>query len=297
MKPLASIKCFVVMAALAGWAPTQSRGDETKAVSARVAAYVDAFNRRDLDACAEHWSENAEYVVPGSAQRMQGRAAIRKALEKLLETDEPFQMSVSEQRFRAATPDTVLEEGTATLVSPSHGVESARYLVVHVRQDGQWYRDSVRETAVASPAAGPTIQELQWLLGDWKHEKNGVSTHIHGEWMNGRRFISRRFKLRSKAGRELEGTQIIGRDPSSGTIRSWGFDSEGGIEQAAWHRDGDRWLVKVKALLPDGSVGSEQRVLSVVGGREMTSEVIEQQVNGQLLPASEQVTLVRDRQE
>ncbi len=297
MTRLCSIKCFVVVVALAGWAPAQSRGDATKAVSARVASYVDAFNRRDLDACAEHWSENAEYVVPGTPKRVRGRAAIRKALATLLQTDEAFQLSVSEQRFRVATPDTVLEEGTATLVSPSHGVERSRYLVVHIRQDGQWYRDSVRETAVASSAAGPKLQELQWLLGDWRHEESGVSTHIHGERINGGKFISRRFKVVSNDGRELEGTQIVGRDPSSGTIRSWGFDSEGGIEQAAWHRDGDRWLVKVKAMLPDGSEGSEQRVLSFVGGGKMTSEVIEQQVNGQLLPASKKITLNRDRQE
>lgn len=294
MKPLAYIQCLVIVA-LAGGFPARSAGDETKAVSSRAASYVDAFNRRDLDACAEHWSQNAEYVMPNSSQRVQGRVAIREALAKLLQTDETFQLSVSEQRFRAATPDTVLEEGTATLVSPSQGAETARYLVVHVRQDGHWYRDSVRETVVASSAAGSTLQELQWLVGDWKHEANGVVTHLHGEWIHGGRFIARRFRVRSKGGSELHGTQIIGRDPSSGTIRSWGFDSEGGIEQAAWQRDGDRWLVKVKAHLPDGRVGSEQRVLSFVGGRKMTSEVIEQQVEGQLLPASEKITLIRDQ--
>ena len=294
MKLLALIQSLVVMVAFAGGLPAQTSVDQTQAVSARAASYVDAFNRRDLDACVEHWSKNAEYVMPDSVERVQGRAAIRKALAKLIETDEPFRMSLSGQRFRAPTPDTVLEEGTATLISPSHGVETARYLVVHVRQGRQWYRDSVRETTVAPSAARTSLGELQWLLGDWKHEDNGVSTHIHGEWIHGKKFISRRFRVRSKQGRELEGTQIIGREPSSGAIRSWGFDSEGGLEQAVWHRDGNRWLVKVKAVLPNGSVGSEQRLLSFGGGGKMTSEVIEQQVDGQLLPASERVTLIRD---
>ena len=48
----------------------ESSADETEAVAARVQAYVTAFNRRDIDACAEHWSENAEYVLPASGARV-----------------------------------------------------------------------------------------------------------------------------------------------------------------------------------------------------------------------------------
>jgi uncharacterized protein (TIGR02246 family) len=274
-------------------ASAQSPADQTTAVAARVASYLDAFNRRDLDACAEHWSKTAEYVLPGSPRRIQGRAAIRDALEGLLKTDEPFQLSVSEQRFRVVSQDTVLEEGTATLVSQSHGVELAQYLVVHVQQDGQWFRDSVREIAVAPSAAESRLHELKSLLGDWKHETEAGSTEIHGEWIHNRRFISRSFKIRSNDGDVLSGTQIIGWDPSAGVIRSWTFDSQGGFEQGVWHRDGERWLVKVSAVLPDGSMGSEQRVLTSAADGKLTSQVIEQQVSGRLLPSSERVTLVR----
>ena len=52
----------------------ESSADETEAVAARVQAYVTAFNQRDLDACAEHWSETAEYVLPASGARVSGAA-------------------------------------------------------------------------------------------------------------------------------------------------------------------------------------------------------------------------------
>ena len=36
---------------------TESSADETEAVASRVQAYVAAFNRRDIDVCAKHWSD------------------------------------------------------------------------------------------------------------------------------------------------------------------------------------------------------------------------------------------------
>ena len=287
--------CLVLFAAACCIAVgDESWADETEAVAARVEAYVTAFNRRDTDACAEHWSESAEYVLPASGARVRGRRAIREALQKLLGTDERFTLSVSGQQFRQVSSDVVLEEGNATVVSARHGIERADYVVVHVKREGKWYRDSVRETASATPQASSSqLHELTWLLGEWRAENDQGSVDIHGKWMNDKRFISRIFKVRGKDGYKLHGTQIVGWDPTAGLIRSWSFDSEGGFEQAVWTRDNERWLVKATAVLPDGSVGSEQRLVAQEGDGRMSTKVIEQQVNGQLLPGSEKVTLVR----
>jgi uncharacterized protein (TIGR02246 family) len=268
--------------------------DETEAVASRVQAYVTSFNQRDVKACAKHWSEDAEYVLADSGSRVRGRNAIRAALQQLLDTDEKFELSVAGQRFRQVGKGVVLEEGTSSLISARHGVERADYVVVHVKQDGKWYRDSVRETRSAGPQASKSqLSELAWLLGVWRAENDQCSVEIESKWMNDERFISRSFKVLGKDGYKLHGTQTVGWDPAAEVIRSWSFDSEGGFEQAVWTRDGRRWLVKVTAVLPDGSVGSEQRVVTHDGDRRMSTEVIEQQVNGQLLPGSEKVTLVR----
>lgn len=293
MKNPTFIHCLLYLFAIPGWASAQAPDENVAEVSGRVASYLEAFNRRDLDACAEHFSETAQYIVPGSSKRIQGRAAIREALETLLKTDEEFELSVTEQRFRKVTQDAVVEEGTATLVSESHGLERAQYLVVHVQQGQKWYRDSVHEVAVATSAAESKLRELEWLLGDWTYENAGGSTEIHADWINNHRFISRSFNVRGGKGKELSGSQIIGWDPSDGVIRSWSFDSQGAFEQGVWHRVGDRWRVKVRAVLPDGSVGSEQRVLIPETDGKFTSEVVEQQVQGRLLPSPGKVSLVR----
>jgi uncharacterized protein (TIGR02246 family) len=294
MHPICPLLLFATCCIASG---AEFSADETETVALRVQTYVTAFNRRDIDACADHWSENAEYVLPQSGVRIRGRKAIREALQKLLDTDERFELSVSDQQFRQVSKDVVLEEGTATIVSARHGIERADYVVLHVKQNGKWYRDSVRETTLATPQASLSqLHKLDWLVGDWRAENDQGSVDIHSMWMNDKRFISRIFKVRGKDGYKLDGTQIVGWDPAAGVIRSWSFDSEGGFEQAVWIRDGKQWLVKVSAVLPDGSLGSEQRLMTHAGDGRMSTEVIEQQVNGQLLPGLEKVTLVRQEE-
>jgi len=202
--------------------------------------------------------------------------------------------SYSEQRLRQESNDVVVEEGVATVASTRHGIERAHYVVVHVRQEGKWYRSSVRETTSATPqASNSQLHELAWLLGNWREENDLGSVEIDCTWIHEKRFLSRSFKVRGKDGYKLDGTQIVGWDPAAAVIRSWSFDSEGGFQQSVWTRDGDRWLVKVTAVLPDGSVGSEQLVMTHDDDGRMSTKVIQQQVSGQLLPGSEKVTLVR----
>jgi hypothetical protein len=178
------------------------------------------------------------------------------------------------------------------LVSAGHGIEQANYLVVHVKQDGTWYRNSVRETATAVANSAARLGELAWLIGKWHREDDRSSVHLHAEWISNKRFIELAFEIRGEDA-ELSGKQIIGWDPSSGLLRSWTFDSQGGFEQAVWTRDEHRWLIKVFAVLPDGSTGSEQRVLIQANESSLTHQVIQQQINGQLMPGAEKVTLTR----
>ncbi len=285
--------CLSAACCIASGAELQA--DETKVVASRVQAYVKAFNRRDLDACVKHWSDNAEYVLAESGARVHGRKAIRQALQKLLVADEKFELSVSDQRFRQVSEDVVLEEGTATVVSAKHGIERADYVVVHVKQEGKWYRDSVRETRSAAPQTSRSqLSELAWLLGDWRAENDQGSVEIDGKWMNDKRFISRSFKVLGK--RRLQvGWHANRRLGPVGCARSaHGVSTRKAVSSRPFGAcDGGRWLVKVTAVLPDGSVGSEQRLITHDGNGRMTTEVIEQQVNGQLLPGSDKVTLVR----
>lgn len=276
----------------------QPTDDAKAAVASRVASYVAAFNRRDVTACTEHWSKSAEYIVNGTAKPVVGRKAIGEALEQLLSTDEQFEFTVNHQRFRAVSDSVVIEEGVARLESETHGIEYAHYLVVHVKQNGTWYRDSIRETHIGTlSASAPDSEELESLVGRWIHTSKEITLTVQSSWTHNRRFITRNFELKDKNGNKTTATEIIGWDPAAGVLRSWSFDSQGGFEQAVWNRDGDQWLIKVDAVLPDGSTATEQRMLAVDSDGKLRSRIIEQQFGGRLLPGSEAITLVRDTAE
>lgn len=272
----------------------QQASNETSDVAKRVKSYVAAFNARDVAACTEHWSVAAEYSLGGVAKPVVGRKAIGEALTKLLATDEQFEMSVSQQRFRKVTENVVTEDGIAQLVSETHGIEYARYLVVHVKQNGTWYRDSIRETLLGTivPSDSDT-DELEPLIGTFGYQSEEGSLTVTGTWMNDKRFISRTFELQDKQGQNATATEIIGWDPAAGVIRSWSFDSQGGFEQAVWNRDGEQWLIKANGVLPNGSTATEQRSLSVDSKGNLNTQVVEQQIAGRLLPGAAPATLTR----
>jgi ketosteroid isomerase-like protein len=272
----------------------QQAPDTTKEVAARAASYVEAFNRRDVAAAAQHWSEKGEYTLAGVAKPIIGRKAIAEALKKLLSTDEQFQLDLGQQRFRKVTDQVVLEEGLASLVSETHGTEYARYQVVHVKQNGTWYRDSIRETLIGTVKNSPESErDLEALVGSWQHQSDAGTLTVNSVWKHNKRIIARDFEIKSKDGKIVTVSEMIGWDPATGTIRSWSFDSQGGLEQAAWNHDGLQWLIKANATLPDGSKATEQRSLSVESNGDLKTRTIEQQFGGRLMPGSDPIILKR----
>lgn len=292
MRRLSRIAATVMVLLLGRAGMANPTTDTTTDVESRVASYVAAFNRRDIAAVAEHWSERGEYVLSGGAPII-GREAIASALEKMLTTEDKFQLTVSGQKFRAVSGDVVIEEGIATLVSEAHGTESASYLAVHTKRDGNWYRDTVREVAISQSSSMPDPQSLKSLLGEWNYESDSLKMTVTSDWKYENRFIKRAFWLQDSNGQTVMATEFIGWDPAAKLLRSWSFDSQGGFERAVWHRDGDRWLIKADAVLPNGISATEQRSLSIDPDGNLRSQCLEHQVGGRLMPGSDPITLVR----
>lgn len=265
---------------------------ELAAIRKRGDSYVNAFNNRDAKTVAAHWTERADYVHPVAGQRTQGREAISKAFGKLFEAEKDLRLSVSVESLRLVADNLAVEDGLATVVSPKSPSEQARYTVVHVKEDGEWYRASVREV-VAPPKPTPReeLKSLEWLVGKWQAEDKSVQ--IQCVWTGNGRFLERSFAIGRVEEEPLEGVQVIGWDPVWGQIRSWTFDAEGGFGEGIWAKEDNRWVVKATAVLPDGNTGSEQRILTPVGADQFKWKSVQRQVGGHLLPSNEEIVLVR----
>jgi uncharacterized protein (TIGR02246 family) len=262
---------------------------ELAAIRGRIESYVSAFNDHKAEALAGHWLEQAEYMHPVTGARIQGRHAIYKAFTELFKTEPKLRLSVSNHSLRLVDANVAIEDATATVVSPEAPPEQAGYTAVHVRKDGHWYRASVREVVLTpQPTPADALKDLAWMVGDWQGDDPKTPFRMQCRWIGGGHFLSRSFAIGG-----LEGMQIVGWDPSTGQIRSWTFDSEGGFSEGVWIWRDDNWVVKATAVMPDGTTGSEQRIVTPDGEDRFTWKSIVRQVDGRLMPGTNEFVVVR----
>jgi hypothetical protein len=106
-------------------------------------------------------------------------------------------------------------------------------------------------TEETAPQSNP-IEQLDWLIGEWVAKGDGYQARSTACWSENRKFIVSQFTVERPGGKSLCGTQRIGWDPAAERIRSWVFDSDGGISEGIWQQEGDAWVVKNVGVLTDG---------------------------------------------
>ncbi len=260
------------------------------AVVEMVTSYVDAFNGRDAQAVSEHWSETGELVDP-DGNRLSGRATIRESFETLFKDLSSEQLlSVMVDRVSFVTSDVAIVEGTARDVD---GQDSS--IVVTVKsEDGKWRVHSVREFDTPPRASHyDQLKELEWLIGQWIDESDESTAETSSHWSKNQNFITSNFKVSVPGMEPLEGTQVIGYDASTGNIRSWVFDSDGGTATGVWTRKGDSWEVRSSQVLADGRAASSINIYKLIDDDQFSWRSIGRQVDGEYLPNTEPVTVHR----
>jgi uncharacterized protein (TIGR02246 family) len=282
---------IAVQPVLAGQ-PAESSAEE-QAIRATLASYVAAFNRGDAAAVAAHWSEKAEYTAP-DGEKLTGRKAIQDAFTKLFAENQGLKLEVDQPLIRLEKPDLAVEEGVAVVSREGQAPELARYVATHVKEDGAWKLKSVEEVAPsAAPSHHDKLAVLDWMVGEWVDQGDGSSLRTVCQWTKNKNFLTRSFQASIGDQIELEGTQVIGWDPLRETIRSWVFDSDGGFGVGLWTQKGDRWIVKQLHVLADGRQASATNVIRRVDDDTFTWQSVGREVDGQVLPNVEEVTIVR----
>jgi hypothetical protein len=135
---------------------------------------------------------------------------------------------------------------------------------------------SIRRRAVVRSwrSDGQSLRDLDWLIGTWKVKRDDVEVLTTYTWDAKKVFIKSRFTIKDKNG-TTTGTQIIGKDPSTGAIRSWTFESEGGFGEAAWSRDGKRWVMEAKGVQADGSKLTATNILTRINDDTFTWQTVD----------------------
>ena len=78
-------------------------------------------------------------------------------------------------------------------------------------------------------------------------------------------------------------TEWIGWDPTKSRVRSCSFEADGGIGEGAWSNQGDQWIIKMNAILPDGKKLAVTNVITGTGSNAITWQSKDRTLDGKAL--------------
>jgi uncharacterized protein (TIGR02246 family) len=283
-----SINLFAIIALellLASSPPARATSPETageeNSLTNNAKAFVEAFEKGDAKAVAAFWAEDGDYVDL-SGRRLQGRPAIEDAFKDFFAENKGLKLRIDVNSVRFVTPDTAIEDGRTSVTSPDGGPPNqARYTNVHVKKSGQWVLQSVHETPYTAPGNYEHLRGLEWAIGEWVDEEGGPEIdHATFEWSVKDTLVSR-------------STEWIGWDPAASQIRSWSFVGDGSIGQNTWSSEGDQWIIKTNAILPDGKKLAATNIITRNGPDAITWQSKDRTLDGKALPDVKEIKMKR----
>jgi uncharacterized protein (TIGR02246 family) len=275
--------------------PQPPRNAEEDALRKRAEAFVETFNKGDAKALAAFFTHDADVVDP-EGHHVQGRKAIEESYRKLFAQAKGAKLFIRITAVRVAKPDLAFEDGLTEVVYPEGGPpSSARYSVVYVKQDGQWFLESVREAIAVPPTNAEKLQDLAFLIGDWVEDVDkGGSAKASYSWDGHHNFMLNTFDLTLKDISVAGGVQWIGWDASINKPRAWSFLFNGAFGEAVWTKDGDnKWKLAVTGTQRDGKKVSGTNTFTKIDDDHFSFQLTDLTLEGKPLPDAKLVKMKR----
>jgi uncharacterized protein (TIGR02246 family) len=275
------------------------RSESTKqaevAILKSAEEFAAAYNSHDAKAIAAGFSPTAEYVT-GAGARIRGSQSISEHFASLFGDFPDARIRLTVESIRLIAPQAAIEEGTVDAEFSSEGpVESSRYVAVHTRDGARWQIAAVREIGVdpAPLSSLDRMRALEWLIGDWVHEDDHVTTRMTCRWSEGGSFLLQELSLRLPGQQPIQTSTRVGWDGVARQFRSWTFDSQGGFSQGRWTGQGAGWLIKSQGVTRLGRTFSATAELRQVDSSTMTLSSRDRIEGGALSEAGREITVER----
>ncbi|MCP4191810.1 MAG: SgcJ/EcaC family oxidoreductase [Planctomycetaceae bacterium] len=272
----------------------QSSGNDSneQAIRSSANAFRTAFNQGDAKALANLWVPSGENIdQTGQVQR--GREAIAAAFAKLFSEHSGATIDISIESIRFPQPDVALEMGTTTTNLPGRDeAVGGHYTATHVKHQGEWLLYRVHEGPPLPPSNFKHLKNLDWLLGRWiddlpltgkKDQKPIPIVHTSCRWSINHNFLIREFTATVNGKVTNTGTQWIGWYAPAKQIRSWTFNSQGGIVTGLWSKEDGKWTVKTREALRGGQVVTSLEVISIAENGVQTWQTTDRKVGDKQL--------------
>jgi uncharacterized protein (TIGR02246 family) len=265
------------------------------------AKYEKAFNAGDAKAIGALWTSDGEFIDP-MGDKIVGREAIEKLFQDFFTRTPGEKLSIKvlslkeEEQGRVAVAEIVAE-----ISPPLPGrIGTNKTTIVLVRSGDNWLIEGVRER-VDMPASYEHLKALEWLVGSWSTEapssaepKKASQPSINStyQWTANKSFLTRTFDTHVQQ-LDLHGTEIIGWDPRTKSIRSWMFESTGGFTESTWKPVGKQWIIEIEGVLAGGETVSSTSTLTKVDDNTLTVQSRNRMRGGKPQPDVAPITIHR----
>lgn len=285
----------IALAWLVGFTAVQQKdAADKKALENIVKALQEAYNHQDVEGFSKLWTADAIYNNPVTGESAEGREAIKKFFrEKFAQgTKRRLEIEVTSTEFPHA--DEIIEKGVMKVTLGDQPPQRMAYQASYAREDGRWLLKAIDEVELQqAPSHYDQLKGLEWLVGQWEDLDENIEIIFDNRWDKYKNFITQNFSMTIFGQDEIEGKQIIAWDAENDTIRSWVFDSDGGFGQGTWAHNDNSWYVTMRYTLSDGSAASSKNIYTYVDDRSYTFASVEREVNGEILPDMDPVTVER----
>lgn len=269
-------------------APAERKPDE-EAVRKAIESFAAAFRKGDAKAVAAHWTAEGEYVGDDGTT-FRGRAALEKSYAEFFAKDPGNGLEVEIGSVRFPSRDTAVVEGHFKLRGPKGELVVSRCSFLYAREDGKWLVAIAREW----PGDGLSLRDLEWLIGTWEAKRDGTVVTTTYEWTANKSFIRCRYSV-ARDGETNTGTQMIGKDPATGALRSWTFDDDGGIGEADITRDGKKWVHAARGATAEGRVLTATNLMTPVDADSFLWHSVGRSLDGEEVGDLPPVKVVRTK--
>lgn len=268
--------------------------DETAAVQLALTAYVEAFNRHDVESLVALWTPGGTYVNKETGERTTGREALAADFTKVFTASPEIFLSGGADEVRVIGGDTAIVDGVTTVVQPNVEPSFAAYTAIFVKQEGKWLLDTVHESDLPTPETPrQALKPLEWMVGSWQDESDAANVSSVMRWSPSQAFLIRSYDVVREGEEPFQGSQIIGWDPAVKQIRSWTFNSDGSFGEGVWSQNCAEWIVRKTETMADGQLASGTQVITQIDADTVTVQTIAKEIGGAPEPTSDPVTMKR----
>lgn len=273
-------------------AAAEASAADEQAVRDAAVQFVEAYNAHKAEAVAALFGPNAR-MEDEDGELIEGREAIQQSYADEFESAPKAAISLTVDSLTFITPDVAVEEGAVEIFPDGETLTArSRYVAVHLRKDDKWRIISSRSVERDVISNYDQLRDLEWLIGEWIDEGDDSVVEFNSRWDDNKAYLLNDFQVIQDGAITMRGTQRIGWDPQSKSIRAWIFDSNGGFGEAQWSAGDGVWIAKASGVSADGKSASATRVYTPVDHDHIVVSTRDRIVDGEVQPDME-LTLTR----